>query len=140
MDEMAVELLEGQPLIDCAKRRGISTGRAKTALIRFCLKTNPELYRQIMGNRVPHYLRLSPLRANKEGFLSRVAVLNKVTRHSSIWCLDTIAGVTLGGLYSIGIDTIEQFMATPEKEMLRFCCVGKDGVRKIWSEIHTLGL
>lgn len=140
MDEIAVELLNGQPLIACAKRHGISSGRAKTALIRFCLKTNPDLYRQIIGRREPYYLRLSLIRANKEGFLSRVALLKKVTRHSSIWCLDTIAVVTLGGFYNRGIDKIDQFMGMPEKDMFRYPCVGKDGVRKIWSAIHAFGL
>jgi hypothetical protein len=110
-------------------------------LNRYCLEANPSAYRRLRfeaGHPFYEYP-VGVLRRHKEKFLNKLHE-TKMGMTSSIWLLEGISSITLGGLYKNGIDTIGDFVKLTNDELRRLQQVHIDGVCKVRSVLVDHGL
>ena len=138
---VAEAVLNGGSASALAREVGVSYRVVCRIVNRYCLEANPCAYRRLRSatGRPLYEYPVGVLRCHKETFLNKMHDI-EIGRDSSIWRLEGVSGMTLGGLYRNGIDTINDFLGYKDEELRRLQQVNIDGVRKVRDVLVSLGI
>lgn len=138
-DDIAIDVLNGRVIKDCASAHGISVERVMRLVNHYCRRTNPAAFRDLQKGRHVIDLAATLLRQNRHHFVMQGLESHTITRDSSIWRLQDVPMITLEGLYESGINTIDDLILTPMPKLNRLNKVGTQGLSKICRALRLLG-
>lgn len=138
-DDIALEVLNGRVIKNCASAHGISVERVIRTVNHYCRRTNPAAFRDLQTGKCTTDLAITVLRDYRHRFLIKGLPTNPITQSSSIWCLLDVPTVTLEGLCESGINTIEDVIVTPMPKLKKLNKVGPQGLSKVCAALRLLG-
>lgn len=139
--DIAISILNGMSIPKCSKTFNVDRIKCRTILNNFCMKSNPFLYEELQ--RSPFYWAATTLlRKHSERFIEDSRKLEYVTIDSLIWAFPDVPILTLNAIWNRNkhkIRTIKDLLEHSQRELLRFPCLGKIGLKKLISSLNTYG-
>jgi len=139
--DIAISILNGMSVPKCSETFKVDKIRCQTILNNFCMKSNPFLYEEL--RRSPfNWAATTLLRKHPEKFIEDAKKLENVTIDSSIWVLPDVPILTLNAIWNRKkhkIRTIRDLLAHNQRELLRFPCLGKVGLKKLILSLNQYG-
>jgi hypothetical protein len=139
--DIAISILNGMSIPKCAKKFKESEIKCQTIVNHFCMKSNYILFEKCQH---PLYksAQITQLRNHSKRFIDASKNLEKITSDSLIWALPDVPFLTLKPIWSRNkytIRTINDLLKYSQRDLLRFPCLGKVGLKKLISSLAQYG-
>jgi hypothetical protein len=139
--DIAISILNGMSIPKCSKKFHLNRIKCQTILNNFCMKSNPFLYEDLQSS--PFYWAATTLLRKHSGkFIEDSKKLENVSIDSLIWALSDVPILTLNAIWNRKkhkIRTIKDLLEYSQRELLRFPCLGKVGLKKLISSLAQHG-
>jgi hypothetical protein len=139
--KIAISILNGMSIPKCSEKFKEEKIRCQTIVNHFCMKSNYLLYEELQH---PLYesAPITQLRNHSKRFIDASMNLEKITSDSLIWALPDVPILTLKAIWSRNkytIRTINDLLEYSQRDLLRFPCLGKVGLKKLISSLAQYG-
>ena len=136
--DIAISILGGMSISKCAEKFKEEKTRCQTIVNHFCMKSNYFLYEEL--RRSPFYWAgITQLRKHSERFIEDSNIFENATIDSLIWALPDVPILALNAIWNRENHTIKDLLKHNQRDLLRFPCLGKVGLKKLFSSLSQYG-
>ena len=139
--DIAISILNGMSIPKCADKFKEDKFKCKTIVNHFCMKSNYFFYEELklsLFESPP----INKLRKHSKKFIKDSKKIEHITYDSLIWVLPDVPVLTLKAIWNRKkhkIRTIKDLLEYSQRDLLRFPCLGKVGLKKLILSLNRYG-
>jgi len=136
--EIAISILKGMSISKCSRQFKVGELGCESILNIFCMKSNHSLYIKLQQSPFA-WPPINKLRHHSETFIEDSKKPTTITIDSSIWALPDVPIMTLNAIWKKKNYSIRELLKHSQRDLLRFPCLGKVGLKKLISSLNRYG-
>ena len=136
--EIAISILKGMSISKCSRQFKVGELGCESILKIFCMKSNHSLYIKLQQSPFA-WPPINKLRHHSETFIEDSKKPTTITIDSSIWALPDVPIMTLNAIWKKKNYSIRELLKHSQRDLLRFPCLGKVGLKKLISSLNRYG-